>query len=391
MATRHTVTLALGDPPVELTAWDEIAITHDLRAPASGFALTVWREPDGERWNSVLESARLYAPLTLTVDGAVQLRGSIERMRPGGNRSGAPLTLGGRGLAGAAMTAHVDPALSLRGVSLADALTRIFRPLGIPVTVGVAASDARAVQAGARPGPVRQGTHRLHHRVDRYRPRPGTTVWQAADTLCRRHGYLLYAAPTAAGLGLVVDRPAYDAPVERSLTRTKVRRDNGGVLAWEGNILEGFRDVNATEVPTEVTVFGHSGLDAPQDARHRGRVSNDVLMAHPLVASSFFERPHYLRDPRARTPQVAEQRARRELARAMEEFDVYEATVQGFSQDGHLWAINAMVHIDDELAGVRGDWLTTRVTFTRSRAGGHVTRLRLVPRGSLVIEPDPEV
>ncbi len=71
--------------------------------------------------------------------------------------------------------------------------------------------------------------------------------------------------------------------------------------------------------------------------------------------------------------------------------EAYEATVQGFASAGRLWTINTMVNLDDELTGATGAWLVTRVTFTRSRAGGHTTSLRLVPRGALVVEPDPEV
>lgn len=392
MARSHNVSLTIAGVPV--TTWDEIAITHDLFSPAGAYTVTLWREADASRWNEVRRACRIFAPVIVEVDGAVQLRGTLERIKAGGNRSGAPLTLSGRSLAGPAMVAHVDPRISLRGVTLVEALTRIFAPLGIAVTVGVSAEEARSVMAGARPGPVRTGTRRrAHHRVDRFRLKPGQTVWQAAEMLCRRHGYLLYAAPTSDGLGLVIDRPAYDSPVQHALSRTKVDVGADGLTTWTGNVLEGFRDVNGTDAQTITTVFGHSGLDAPQDARHRGVVSNERLLYHPLVSDVIVERPHYLRDSRARTPQIAEQRARRENALTMADFDTYNATVQGFAQGSpaRVWTINSMVHVRDELALLDEDWLTTSVTFTRSREGGHTTRLRLVPKDSIVIDPDPEV
>lgn len=65
--------------------------------------------------------------------------------------------------------------------------------------------------------------------------------------------------------------------------------------------------------------------------------------------------------------------------------------VQGFGQDGRLFAVNAIAHIDDEITGARGDWLVTQVVMNRSRSSGHTTTLRLVPKGALVIEPDPDV
>lgn len=390
MATTHAVALKVGDPSQAITGWDEVAITHDILSGPSSYSVTLWRESVATRWEAVRGMLRLYAPAFVEIDGAVQMRGEIEHLRFGADRSGAPITVGGRDLAGAALEAHVDPALSLRGLTLSEALERIFAPLGIPVTIGLTADEARTVQAGARPGPVRTSstsTRRRHHqRVDRFRYREGMTVWEAAETLCRRHGFLLYPAPTVGGFGLVVDRPANDAAPSASLTRK--RRGDG---TWGGTILSGFRDLDGSKTPTRVVVFGHSGLDAPRDARHRAEIENSALVEHPLVSDVLTYRTHYLRDPRARTPQVAEQRARREIAKKMATFDVFEASVQGFAQSGRIWTVNTTVNLDDDLTGARGIWLVTRAAFRRARSGGHTTHLRLVPKGALVLEPDPEV
>lgn len=388
MATSHRVALRLGTEGLEVTSWDEVSVTLDLLRPGSPWTVTLWRTADAAAWARVRAEAKVYAPITLAIDGAPQLRGTIERIRDGGSRAGAPLTLSGRDALAAALVADVDPALSLRDATLEDVCTRALAPLGIPVTVGANAAAAREIQAGVRPGtrpPSASSRARRRQVIDRTKPRPGERVWSFLDALARRHGYLLYCAPYGDTVGLVIDRPAYDAPVVQRLTR---RRQRDG--SWTGNILEGFRDLDATDVPTDVTVFGHAGADAIEDARHRSQVLNDGL-AHPRVTEVYLPRPRYLHDPRARTPQAATQRARRELARAMADFETYEATVQGFAQGGRRWTINGMVAIDDELTGVRGDWLATRVDFNRSRANGHVARLRLVPKGSLVVEPDPEV
>jgi len=111
------------------------------------------------------------------------------------------------------------------------------------------------------------------------------------------------------------------------------------------------------------------------------------------VAATFAPRPRYVRDSRARTPKIAAQRARHVIHRAMADFAVYEATVQGFAfgSPARLWTINSMVTLADELTGARGNWLVTRVGFSRSRQGGHTTHLRLVPPGSIDLEPDSEV
>ncbi|NDH45511.1 MAG: hypothetical protein EBY04_03955, partial [Actinobacteria bacterium] len=81
---------------------------------------------------------------------------------------------------------------------------------------------------------------------------PGTKVWALCEQLCRRHGYLLYTAPCEAGVGLVIDRPAYDSPVLYRFLRR--RREDG---SSEGNLLDGWQELDATQVPTSATVYGH--------------------------------------------------------------------------------------------------------------------------------------
>lgn len=389
MARAHTVTLKIGAQELLVTTWDEITITLDLLQPGNPWTVTLWRTARGTAWTLVRQAAQLLAPVTVEIDGAVQLRGVIERIKDGATRSGAPLTLSGRDLLAGALVSDVDPRLRMRNATLEEVIERAVEPLQIPVTVGVLADEVRRIQAGARPGARSSGlrTRRRQH-VDRFRPKPGEKVWPFLAALAKRHGYLLYAGPWGDGVGLVIDRPAYDSAPVATLSRQQ--QPDG---TWRGNILDGALDLNATEVPTEVTVYGRTRLTAPQDARHRATLTNDWMRTANRVAETFPPRPRYLRDPRAHTPQIAEQRARHVIHRAMADFAVYEATVQGFSQGSpaRLWTINSMVTIADGLTGVRGNWLVTRVDFSRSRQGGHTTRLRLVPPGSIDLEPDAEV
>ncbi len=388
MARKHVVTLAIGAEPVEVSTWDELVITLDMLRPGSPWTATLWRSASGAAWQRARDLAKLYAPVELRVDGAVQIRGVIERIRDHADRSGAPLTISGRDTLAAAMVADVDPRLSLRDATLEEAFERVLSPLGINVTVGASAADVRAVQAGARPGtrtPTSARTRR-RQRVDRFRPQVGQRSWEFLQQLARRHGYMIFTGPAGDGTGLIIDRPAYDAPPQGELRRK--RRADG---TYEGNILAGTLDLDVTDVPTDVTVFGRTRLDVMQDARHSAAVTNTRLTIR-RIADVYLPRPRYLRDPRARTPQIAEQRGRHAIARAMQDFAVFEAVVQGFSwgSQERLWTINTMVTLDDEATGVRGNWLCTGVTFNRSRAGGHTTRLRLVPPGSIDLEPDPE-
>lgn len=390
MAQTHDVEILLGDSATRLGAWDELEITQDMLAPTSPWTATLWRTATLAPWpeTEIWTRTKLYTPASVTVDEAVQLRGFVESCVVSADRSGSPLTITGRDQVGIAMVADADPALSLRDTTLAEALTALFAPLGITLTIGALAEDARAVQAGLRPGARTRSTRKARraHHVDRFRVKVGEKVWQLASQLCRRHGYLLYTAPSGAGVGLVIDRPRYDDAPLYAFTR---RRQPDG--SYAGTILSAKRTLDGSQTPTAVTVFGHSAHAASQDARHRATVRNEQLLFHNRVADFVTSRPRYLRDPKARTPQVAEQRARREIATAMAAFDVTELTTQGFGQDGHLFAVNTMARIDDDMTDIHGQGLITRVSMKRSRSGGHVSTVRLVPRDAIIVEPDPEV
>lgn len=384
----HEVSVRLGAQLVRLGTLDEVQITHDLLAPGSPSTVALWRPTEAGPWpeTDLYRIAQMYAPIEVSVDGHLQTRGVVEDVKVGADRGGAALILSCRDLAGAAMVAEASPALTLRDVTLEDALHRLFDPLGISVTVGASADDARNVLAGARPGARAPASRRSRrrHRVDRFRVQPGTKVWQLADQLCRRHGYLLYTAPAGDGVGLVIDRPAYDSEVLYQLTR---RRQPDGTS--RATILGGWRELDGKNVPTRAVVFGHSAHASREDARHRAEVENDRLTGARFAEVSQ-SRPWYRRDPRARTPQQATQRARRLLADANASLDVYTCTAQGFGQGRRLFAANAMARVDDDESGARGDWLVTQVAMTRSRARGTTTSLRLVPKNALLIEPDPD-
>jgi prophage tail gpP-like protein len=384
----HEVEVRLGASRTRLTALDEVRITHDLLSPGSVATVALWGQPGDRPWpqTALYARAKVFAHLEVAVDGHLQVRGVLEKPRVGADRSGAGLWLSFRDLACAAMVAEASPSLSLRDVTLEEALRRLFEPLGLPLVIGANADDARSVQAGARPG-ARSSTSRRarrRHHVDRFRVQPGQKVWQLAEQLCRRHGYLLYTAPCEDGVGLVIDRPAYDSEVLYRLSRR--RRADGSA---ESNILGAFRELDATSIPTSVKVFGHTSHTAREDARHEATVQNDRLTGDRVEPFTQV-RPWYRRDAKARTPQVAEQRARRLLAQANAGFDVVTLTAQGFGQGKRLFAVNTMARIDDEETGTTGDWLITQVAMARSRGAGTLSQLRLVPKGSLVIEPDED-
>lgn len=381
------VAVQIGEEAVTVSNYDTVTLTIDLLAPGSPWTLTLHRIDPPARWARVKAAAKLYATVAVTIDGAIQVRGVIRRRRSGADRQGATLTISGTDFAGLAQVAEVPFGFQLKNTTLVAAIERLYAPLGIPVTVGASAEDARATLARTRPGSRGGRRARHHHTVDLVKATPGETIQQLADALCRRYGYLLHTAPFGSGVGLVIDRPAYDAPVLYRLTRI---RQPGDPERYAGNILDGARDIDGTRVPTSVTVFGHTGAHDASDAHVRGYVENSRLRDHPLVALGSYGVDRYVRDKRARTPAVALRRGEREIARAMGDFETYTTHVAGFAFGARLWASNGMCRVDDDVEDLHDDWLITQVEFAQGRPIGQRTRLRLIPKNGLVLEPDTD-
>lgn len=383
MALSHEVELTIGGR--SLTAWDEVVLTHDLLTAGSSITVTLWR---GRQTPAMAARARgvivALAPMEVRVDGALQFVGTVERVRSGADREGAKLIVSGRDLSAAMLVSDVDPRLSLRGLTLAEALERAVAPLGLPLVVAGTAADARSISAGAAHprGAPKRSTRGSH--VDQWKPRKGEKVWAFCEQLARRHGYLLYVGPTAAGQGLILDKPAYDAEPLYDLNR--VALDSGA--EYEGNILAGWEDTNVTQVPTAVTAYGHTSLLAGTDARCRATEDNAALRSARIQPSPA-PRPRYVHDQRVRTLDQARQRARSEIARANQQLFAYEATVQGWGQGTFLYALNATANLRDDLEGIRDRRLITKVTMKRSRAAGHTCELSLSPPGAIVLDPEP--
>jgi prophage tail gpP-like protein len=99
-----------------------------------------------------------------------------------------------------------------------------------------------------------------------------------------------------------------------------------------------------------------------------------------------------VRAERARTIAGARQEAARIVADENADFVTYEVTVDGHGQmvggQMTLYQPNTIAQVTDTLADLdRDPWLVTRVRFLGSRTGGKLTKLRMVPRGALVLTP----
>jgi prophage tail gpP-like protein len=399
VSTAHTATLTLGATGTMVDVWDEYALTIDMTSPGSPWTFAMWRSSARDTtWRTLAREVKLFDRATVAIDGAPQVSGRIETREVSADRSnGASLVISGRDIAAVAMSWDADPAVEIRNMALDDALVRLFDPLGLTVVITPAA-EARNVQLHATQGARSAGRQRRRHVVDRAHPRPGEKVWQLADGMCRRAGFMLWSAPRAGGtVGLVVDAPDYEQQATFRFERRLVDSDTNP--AATGNILSGGESMSVRDVPTDVTVYGASQRNVGAGTRLKTPLVNDRLIrpaiTRGLVLDSIPAQPRHIQSQRARTLEATRAEAERTIAESMEHFRSYRCTVQGHGQTVNgrrlLYAVNTMAHVYDDLCldtweePLDEDMLITRVEFRRSRKAGTTTALTLVPKGSLTV------
>ncbi len=453
MAQSHSVELYLGTDRTRLTNWDGYEIHIDMFKPGSPWTFGLWNSSTVDSaWRRLSARAQLGAPVVVEIDGAPQLNGRIEeRVVKQSRAGGAVLTLSGRDLAGPAIDWDADPRTQLYGRTVDEAITALFKPLGISVVVTDAASG-RLVQSRGRPGARGTSSTRRRQRVDKSRPRPGERVWQVAESIVRRLGLMMWVAPVPPAIAsngtwtiaVVIDVPDYEQePLFRFESRVR-----DGVVTPESNVLESEFRASIREVPTVVHAFGRAARGDQAPRRHatgvtntrlydflgagslsfytpatpnpfltsdggvppaaasasapasgasvttRRGYANDELGRWPLVVDPMPPQPRFLHTQRALNPATGQQEAARVMAAAMRHWRTYECTVQGHGQDvagtSRLYAINTMARVRDRLAELDENMLITSVQFSGSRDAGQTTRVLLGTQGAISLVPDPE-
>lgn len=405
MLRSHTARLTVGAARegVELSNFDELSVTVDMLAPGSPWTVSLWNTSGDAAWRRLQRLCRQGEAVRVYLDDALVLHGTIDKVSSVTSRSQKTLVLSGSSLAGRAIEWHADPRIVLQGMTLEAAGEELFRAVHVhPVLI---TSGARQAEVQSRPHRERplhssSSTRRRHrarrtNKVNGLEIKPGDAIWSTYNKLCRRSGYWLWECPIDDGVAVVVDVPKTGGPAVFTFARLQAE---AGV--YGGNIEDSTYDVDGTRVPTHLGAFASTRLDAHDDARGRWIEPNTRYLSHPRVGhdsttnASLTPKPYYFEPSHCGTVQELQKAIERAIAECMADFESYDLTVQGWGQVGpdgvrRLYAVNTMSHLrdDTEEPPLDGLWLITRVTFTRSREGGTMARLRLVPDGALVVTP----
>lgn len=392
MAITHNVSLCLADG-TEVDVFDEYTIKLSMFEHGNPFTFSLWHSDDARStWDYLLDNVKCYDPITLRIDGALQLSGTIGTVHPSADAKGARLEISGRDVIGLAQDADVSPRLSSKGSTLAEVIEEMLLPLGITVVVAASADEIRNAQLGKRRS-GRTSTKSRAHRVDKYHPPIGERIWSAIEILCRRYGYLVWAAPWDVDtIAVVIDKPAYDAEPLFQFTRRSLR-DNA---TQDSDILAGGLRVCTDGVPTETFIYGASTRGNATPSRSAAHEVNDRLDARFVRFPTRFI-PRHQRTNNNLDLGHSQQQARRLINESMRGHRVYECVVQGHSQSyqgdseiAQIYAINSMARVRDDLLKIDEAMLIDSVTFSRGARSGTTTRLTMHTKGAVRCEPETQ-
>lgn len=389
--------------------WLAYKFNSHFLTPTDGFSLEV----AAASLDPVFETGLVTgARVQLRVGGCTQATGFIDSIERSASRDGGTIwAIEGRDLLGQAVDAGVDPRWQFKETeNLSDLLKRIYEPYGWSEDSQfiVDASADQQIKTG-RPAKKRPSLakHPRKSKLPQLRPNPNEGAHEFASRVAKRFGLTIW--PSADGQTLIVGKPYFEQePTFRLIRRRFASREN--------NILSGSARYDLSDQPSVIIADGTSGggtfgksrikciavnpaVWSDQDALAKiaaeHKTAKQLLFLTQDGAPMAFTpqrnpraKPLYLHDENSKTIEQLEEFTRREMMARVCKSMTWRGTVAGHGQydgGGNMvpWAVDTVVDMQDEVAGVTEPmWVLSR-TFSKSRSGGTTTELELIRLYSL--------
>jgi prophage tail gpP-like protein len=202
--------------------------------------------------------------------------------------------------------------------------------------------------------------------LDYCKAKPNEGAFEFLARNLRRFGLWMWS--DAEG-NIIVSSPDYDqGPCASIVHREGLQR----VKVLHASLVE-----SALQAPTCVMVRGKGGSKVFDKATCEGFVNDPTR--------SPFYVPRYVLHEQATTDAECQDFAEQEMSEALKDARVYECTLRGHTDEdtGAVYAVDTIVHVDDDILDVHEDMWVRERTFKRSASGGTTTDLKLVPKGSV--------
>ena len=397
--------LYLPDVGRGIDKWVSYRFNSHFLTPTDAFSLTVAGSSLDPRTEVGLVNG---ASVLLRVEGCTQAAGYIDTVeRDASTNGGTEWSIEGRDYIGQAVDAGIDPRTQFKDTEhLSDFLKRIYTPFGWSEESQfvVDASADQEIKTGRKlTKPRPPAKHPRKTKIPQLKPNPGEGAHEFGMRVAKRFGLTIW--PSADGRTLIVGKPYFDQDATYRLVRRNTNtRDN--------NILAGRAQFSIVDQPSYIVADGVGGgnefgksklkciafnpavvttvddLNATL-AKYKGHKLLDFTKVEAAVRTMRNPRakPLFLHDENSKTPEELENFTRRSMMERVRKTLTYNVTVQGHGQldeGGNItpWAIDHVVDVDDEVAGVQEPmWILGR-TFVKG-PGGTFTELELIRLYSL--------
>ena len=364
-----------------LTTITEWEISSNYLTSTDGFSFTAYSDKREDLWNLELQ------PVTLSVNGAQQVVGRIDKTMMGNN--GTAVSFSGRDYIADLVECNVDPLLKIKtGDSIAAAFTEAASPVGIDTVLSDDDLAMRNVRTGVTVKFKKGGKGYAKRILNEYKPIPGEGLYEFLNRLIQRFGATIQ--PGNARNILVITAPHYD----QDPTYT-VYRSTDPTVSGINNVLSSTADRDYSSFPTYSLFTGKQVVgDASQVSCKQ---ENDINELASLQNTEIFDilkdstvsgrripgvstalglgqlyRLLYLLDKEARTQEQVSFAATRAIADRLKSTLEYKCTVRGHVDpvSGAIWSIDTMVSVADEVCNVFEPlWIVERTLKYGSKDG----------------------
>lgn len=340
---------------VEYSGWTSGAVTLRLDALTNTFAFSLTsKEAKPLPFRGGEECQVL-------VDGEKILTGHIEIVNVEGSAENHSISITGRNKTGDILDSKIGSLSKIiPPISLKSLIEKVIKHIGSSISVVDNFGPRIFTKAG-----------------DDFEPDVGQDAWDFIETIARKRQVLL--SSTADGDVLITR--ASGKEIDATLQHL-IGNDNNNVLEYSVSYdTTGRYNVYKMSTQLNAVALVHAGAFSNKDVVNQSGQSTDLLIRKGrqlvLISESAGSNPI--------------DRSQWELNVRRARGKVYAATVHGFrNQTGNLWAVNELVQVEDEFAGINSRMLVNSVEFNIDDTG-RLTKLSLVEKDSFTLSIDPTV
>ena len=402
----ETVELRIGaSGETVLRNWNEYSFNSDFTTPTDGWSFNL-----GQSFlrPSDLPTVIPGARVQLYLGGLIQATGYIDKIRRKASKNGGvEWSIEGRDIMAPACDSHVDPRVQFKPtMTLAQIIGKAFigSTKWTERTIREGNEDNIKQITGVQKKVSKKGKLLKKATAAQLKPTLNEGAFAFVARVLLRHGLFLWAS--ADGSQLIVGEPDYSLPdpVTYRLTR---RFDGSGI----NNVIDGEFDIDLMGQPTAIVAEGYAGggdfgksktkcimlnpfvkllnksaanLTAELKEKFRGAVV--IAPDFPAPTEQYvteMERIVYKHDQDAQTLEELAAYTRLQMSECTRKLVTAKYTVKGHycrTPGGEYapWAVDTVVMVDDEVAGVNGPMWVKGRTFTKSRSAGTRTTLDLI-------------